>query len=268
MPIVIGSVLVIAIAAIIGTLLARGPSGNTDAFAVVPTTENSSSTSSSSSSQSSVSESMLLDANNQPSSATPEVATAANSAASSSSPSSIGFPSIVASSIPHVSSASSEYTYVSSASLSSSSAINPVISNTPACHTTDLTVSINARASSMIAGTLIFTNQSTSNCSVSGFPTLAVKDTNGGTLPLVLQQSGAASSTVLEPKQTAAVQFSWKNWCQGVVENPFLMVVRLPGKEGYLSVPVQSGNGDTLTNPPQCTKDSAPSTLTTGSFGY
>ncbi|HLH72275.1 MAG TPA: DUF4232 domain-containing protein [Chloroflexota bacterium] len=124
-------------------------------------------------------------------------------------------------------------------------------------------------ATQALVGSVIFTNVSTSGCTLQGVPTIQILDATGAVLAVSQTNlppgpGGTTGPITLRSLQLASVFIHWDNFCQSPMPpSPFSLKVTLPG-DGSLTVLLISPG--TIPPTPPCASPSSPSILSVGPF--
>ncbi len=117
-----------------------------------------------------------------------------------------------------------------------------------------------------VAGSIRFTNQSSTACALVGRPQIQLNDARG-LLPVIETELNTGTSEqvqVLQPGQEVSVSFVWSNYCQPT-SGTITLSVRLSDQGELLTTPADDLSGHPQSGTPRCVA-SGPSTLAVGPY--
>lgn len=153
------------------------------------------------------------------------------------------------------------------ASSSAYSRAAPVIGSA-SCSPIDFTMSTQAlSANNALEGTIFFKNESNHACTVFGSPVLTLMDAHTAMLTVLQSKLDATQpkAITLSTGEQAQVRFRWSNGCADKT-GPFSVKALFTGYSEYLSAPLQTALGETITTMPACKNSEEKSILQTGVF--
>ncbi|MDA8218521.1 MAG: YCF48-related protein [Dehalococcoidales bacterium] len=125
-------------------------------------------------------------------------------------------------------------------------------------------------ATGSMAGSIVLTNQSSSECLLGGTPSVELTDGEGQALPVsytTFNTDGKGPRDVaLAPGQQASIFFIWRNWCGAAPALPITFRIALPGDRGSIDTSALNDDGTPRDILPRCDAPSAGSTLSVGFF--
>ena len=135
-----------------------------------------------------------------------------------------------------------------------------------ACEPADLSASAKWQTSDPLSGSIRFLNQSGEACSLRGKPELRLQDAATGSLNVSSPGDAAFGRTELAPGKTAAASVTWRNWCGAALNGPLYLMLRLPGSENEMLVPIVDAANRPVATFPACEDPNSASGLEAGGF--
>ena len=160
------------------------------------------------------------------------------------------------------------------------SAPTPSAARTPAaCASSGLSaVARYQGATGSMAGSIVFTNTGTDQCTLQGTADVTLVDPNGNKLPVnqkMISLDGSEQTVTLDPGGQASLFFVWSNWCPdgtaetssaGPISGGLSFVLTMRNSHGTLTIPVESAGSTSEALTPRCDVPGRDSTLSVGTF--
>ncbi|MHB1417068.1 MAG: YCF48-related protein [Chloroflexota bacterium] len=150
-------------------------------------------------------------------------------------------------------------------------AATPPAATTRPCDASDLTGTAWWQgATGSMAGSIVLTNQSSSECLLGGTPSVELTDGEGKALPVsytTFDKDGKGPQDVLlAPGGQASIFFVWSNWCGAAPALPVTFHIVLPDDKGSIDTPALNPDGMPRDILPRCDAPAAGSILSVGFF--
>ena len=156
----------------------------------------------------------------------------------------------------------------------------PSATQTPAaCGVSQLSAKASYQgATGSMAGSIIFTNTGSDQCTLQGTADVTLIDANGDKLPVVqkmMSLDGSEHQVTLDPGTQASLFFVWSNWCPaGTAETSsaspisggLSFQVTMRDSSGTVTAPVESVGSTNGNSTPRCDAPGRDSSLSVGAF--